>query len=196
MVEGGRRERRAGRGGGGGGGRGGGAKYLYQAVSRFVLHHPVKPKFVIQSNIYASFSQSPNAPPGKLLCIIQTAWQAISAYQQSLAESATVHQTVDITMKKKKNCTSFCQPTRLITCANYGNHVQIFMKSSQPAPPTQRCKSISGAAAGPACRSQSDSNGGTIDLNNLLTDVPGQVDVSVDRHYSGLMCHCTRGASL
>ena len=27
--------------------------------------------------------------------------------------------------------TSFCQPTRLITCANYGNHVQIFMKSIQ-----------------------------------------------------------------
>ena len=30
--------------------------------------------------------------------------------------------------KKKKNFTSFCQPTRPITCANYGNHVQIFMK--------------------------------------------------------------------
>ena len=33
--------------------------------------------------------------------------------------------------KKKKNFTSFCQPTRPITCANYGNHVQIFIKSRQ-----------------------------------------------------------------
>ena len=32
---------------------------------------------------------------------------------------------------QKKDFTSFCQPTRLITCANYGNHVQIFMKSRQ-----------------------------------------------------------------
>ena len=29
--------------------------------------------------------------------------------------------------KKKKDFTSFCQPTRLITCANYGNHVQYVM---------------------------------------------------------------------
>ena len=28
--------------------------------------------------------------------------------------------------QKKKNFTSFCQPTRPITCANYGNHVQVF----------------------------------------------------------------------
>ena len=34
-------------------------------------------------------------------------------------------------VKKKKNFTSFCQPTRPITCANYGNHVQIFTKSRQ-----------------------------------------------------------------
>ena len=33
--------------------------------------------------------------------------------------------------KKKKHFTSFCQPTRPITCANYGNHVQIFIKSRQ-----------------------------------------------------------------
>ena len=30
--------------------------------------------------------------------------------------------------KKKNNFTWVCQPTRLITCANYGNHVQVFMK--------------------------------------------------------------------
>ena len=35
--------------------------------------------------------------------------------------------------KKKNNFISFCQPTslRLITCAKYGNHVQIFINSRQ-----------------------------------------------------------------
>ena len=32
-------------------------------------------------------------------------------------------------LMKKKDFTSCCQPTRLITCANHGNHVQIIMKS-------------------------------------------------------------------
>ena len=31
--------------------------------------------------------------------------------------------------KKKSLCGSFCQPTRLITCARYGNCVQIFMNT-------------------------------------------------------------------
>jgi len=34
-------------------------------------------------------------------------------------------------LKKKKDFTSFCQPTQPIACANYGNHVQIIMKSRQ-----------------------------------------------------------------
>ena len=33
--------------------------------------------------------------------------------------------------KKKKDFTSFCQPTQPIACANHGNHVQIIMKSRQ-----------------------------------------------------------------
>ena len=33
--------------------------------------------------------------------------------------------------KKKKDFTRFCQPTQPITCASYGNHVQINMKSRQ-----------------------------------------------------------------
>ena len=33
--------------------------------------------------------------------------------------------------KKQKHFTGFCQPTRPITCANHGNHVQHFMKSRQ-----------------------------------------------------------------
>ncbi len=33
--------------------------------------------------------------------------------------------------KKKKDFTSFCQPTQPIACANYGNHAQIIMKSKQ-----------------------------------------------------------------
>ena len=42
--------------------------------------------------------------------------------------SALIHCSC-LQKKKKKNFTSFCQPTRLITCANYGNYVQIFIKS-------------------------------------------------------------------
>ncbi len=33
--------------------------------------------------------------------------------------------------KKKKDFTSFCQPTQPIACANHGNHVQFIMKSRQ-----------------------------------------------------------------
>jgi len=33
--------------------------------------------------------------------------------------------------KKKKDFTSFCQPTQPIACAKHGNHVQIIMKSRQ-----------------------------------------------------------------
>ena len=32
-----------------------------------------------------------------------------------------------MTKMKKKNFTSFCQPTQPIACANHGNHVQIIM---------------------------------------------------------------------
>ena len=33
--------------------------------------------------------------------------------------------------KKKKDFTSFCQPTQPIACANHANHVQVIMKSRQ-----------------------------------------------------------------
>ena len=36
-----------------------------------------------------------------------------------------------LTPSKKKDFTSFCQPTQPIACANHGNHVQIIMKSRQ-----------------------------------------------------------------
>ena len=39
--------------------------------------------------------------------------------------------TAALWKKERKKNTSFCQPTRLITCLNYGNHVQVFMKLRQ-----------------------------------------------------------------
>ena len=44
---------------------------------------------------------------------------------------ATACSTPEEEEEEEAEITSFCQPTRLITCANYDNHVQIFMKSRQ-----------------------------------------------------------------
>ncbi len=52
--------------------------------------------------------------------------------QGKLSGMEMVHQRRSCTesvKKKKKDFTSFCQPTQPIACANHGNHVQIIIKS-------------------------------------------------------------------